>query len=127
MLGAPRGRDKDKSVGASDAGCLHQCWGVVGAAPAPGAFGDNVDPLGDGLIKLLPEGLAGLFVPAAAPPALLPIPVVPPVDVPAELPAAPAPAPPPAPPAANAQDPETARAVAKMIAVILFMVSFPSL
>lgn len=110
---------------------MGQCRGAAGAAPAPGAFGDSVDPLGDGLIKLLPEGLAALFLPAAALPALLPIPVVvpvPPVDVPAELPAAaPAPAPPPAPPpAANAQDPDTARAVPKTIAVI-FMVSFPSL
>ena len=111
---------------------IGQLRGALGTAPAPGAFGDNVDPLGDGLIKLLPEGLAALFLPAAALPALLPIPVVvpvPPVDVPAEPPvAAPAPAPPPAPPApppaANAQDPDTARAVAKMIAVT-FMVSFP--
>lgn len=119
---------------------IGQCRGALGTASASGAFGVNVDPLGDGLIKLLPEGLAALFLPAAALPALLPIPVVvpvPPVDVPAEPPvAAPAPAPPPAPPApppapppppppaANAQDPDTARAVAKMIAVT-FMVSFP--
>jgi hypothetical protein len=37
--------------------------------PEPGV-GASVDPLGDGLIRLLPDGFARLFAPAAAPPAL---------------------------------------------------------
>ena len=44
--------------------------------PAPGA-GVNVDPLGDGLIALFPDGFRALFAPAAALPApLLGMPVV---------------------------------------------------
>jgi hypothetical protein len=35
--------------------------------PTPGA---RVDPLGEGLIRLLPDGLTVLLAPAAAPPAL---------------------------------------------------------
>jgi len=38
----------------------------------------TVDPLGEGLMKLLPEGFRPLLAPAAAPPALLPNPVFPP-------------------------------------------------
>jgi hypothetical protein len=38
-------------------------------APDPGV-GDTVDPLGDGLIRLLPDGFRLLLAPAAAPPAL---------------------------------------------------------
>ena len=61
----------------------------------PGA-GCSVDPLGDGLMKLLPDGFSALFAPAAAPPALrfglLPgrvpdaLPVVPPIDDPVVVP-----------------------------------------
>jgi hypothetical protein len=39
------------------------------ATPEPGA-GCNVDPLGEGLMKLFPDGFRLLFAPAAAPPAV---------------------------------------------------------
>jgi hypothetical protein len=72
----------------------------------PGA-GCSVDPLGEGLMKLLPDGFSALFAPAAAPPAfifgLLPgrvpgaVPVVvPPMDDPVVTPLVPDPAVPPA-------------------------------
>jgi hypothetical protein len=59
--------------------------------PEPGPVGPSVEPLGDGLMKLLPEGFWVLFAPAAALPALLPrpllvaLPVVP-IDEPVVVP-----------------------------------------
>jgi hypothetical protein len=66
------------------------------ATPEPGV-GSNVDPLGEVLMKLLPDGFRVLFAPAAAPPALrfgllpdevpIPVPVVvPPTDDPVVVP-----------------------------------------
>jgi hypothetical protein len=43
--------------------------------PEPGA-GVNVDPLGEGLIKVFPDGFRALFAPAAALPAPVPMPLV---------------------------------------------------
>jgi hypothetical protein len=56
---------------------LEDAWLVIyRPAPAPGA-GLKVDPLGDGLIALFPDGFRALFAPAAALPApLLSVPVV---------------------------------------------------
>jgi hypothetical protein len=62
----------------------------------PGAFGVNVDPLGDVLMLLLPEGFMLLLAPAVTPPALpvvvelllAPVPVAAPVPAPAPAPAA---------------------------------------
>jgi tripartite-type tricarboxylate transporter receptor subunit TctC len=48
----------------------------------PGPFGDNVEPLGDGLIWVLPDGFIVLLRPAAALPASLLMPVPVPVVVP---------------------------------------------
>jgi hypothetical protein len=50
--------------------------------------GASVEPLGDGLIRLFPEGFSPLACPAAALPALLavPVPVVPPVAFPLVVP-----------------------------------------
>jgi hypothetical protein len=73
-----------------------------------GLVGPNVDPLGDGLIRLLPDGFAALLAPALAPPALkLPgavapdgavlCPVVVPLDIDPLGGAAPTPAVPPVP------------------------------
>ena len=39
--------------------------------PEPGAPGANVDPLGEGLMRLFPDGFAALLAPAAALPASL--------------------------------------------------------
>ena len=50
----------------------------------PPGGGVSVDPLGEGLIRLLPDGFKLLFAPAAALPALLFMPV--PVEVPGEAP-----------------------------------------
>jgi len=41
----------------------------------PGAAGVSVEPLGDGLSRLFPDGFVALFLPAAALPALLVMPV----------------------------------------------------
>jgi hypothetical protein len=41
----------------------------------PGAAGASVEPLGEGLSRLFPDGFAALFRPAAALPALLVMPV----------------------------------------------------
>jgi hypothetical protein len=69
-----------------------------------GLVGPNVDPLGDELIKLLPDGLRELLAPAVAPPAFMlpeapapaapvfplkPVVVPPVVDAPVDAPAAP--------------------------------------
>jgi hypothetical protein len=55
--------------------------------PEPGG-GASVDPLGDGLIRLFPDGFKPLFAPAAALPALpfRPVPVEVPDDVPLVVP-----------------------------------------
>jgi hypothetical protein len=49
--------------------------------PEPGA-GVNVDPLGEGLIKVFPDGFRALFAPAAALPAPVPMPLVESVELP---------------------------------------------
>jgi len=57
-------------------------------AGEPGPAGDSVEPLGEGLISVFPDGFSPLFRPAAALPALLVIPVsaVPPVALPVVVP-----------------------------------------
>jgi hypothetical protein len=54
----------------------------------PGAAGVNVEPLGEGLRSVFPDGFAPLFRPAAALPALLvtPVSAVPPVALPDVVP-----------------------------------------
>jgi hypothetical protein len=56
----------------------------------PGAAGVNVEPLGEGLRSVFPDGFAPLFRAAAALPALLVMPVsaVPPVALPVVVPPA---------------------------------------
>ena len=55
---------------------------------APGAAGVNVEPLGEGLRSVFPDGFSPLFRPAAALPALLvtPVSAVPPVALPVVVP-----------------------------------------
>ena len=50
-----------------------------------------VEPLGDGLIRVFPDGFSPLFCPAAALPALLvmPVPAAPPVALPVVVPPVP--------------------------------------
>jgi hypothetical protein len=87
----------------------------------PGAFGVNVDPLGDVLMLLLPDGFTLLLAPAVMPPALpVVVELLPPVPVAAPVPAPPAPAPA---PAAKARVLENASAVANTI-VVTFMDRF---
>ncbi|OCK55206.1 hypothetical protein LMTR3_10225 [Bradyrhizobium sp. LMTR 3] len=66
----------------------------------PGPVGDSVEPLGEGLMWVFPDGFTGLFRPAAALPASLLMPVVelPPVPLPAVVPLVEDPAAPPAAP-----------------------------
>jgi hypothetical protein len=54
----------------------------------PGAAGASVEPLGEGLISVVPDGFSPLFRPAAALPALLVMPVsaVPPTALPVVVP-----------------------------------------
>src|SRR5215207_9703674 len=54
----------------------------------PGAAGVNVEPLGEGLRSVFPDGFTPLFRPAAALPALLvtPVSAVPPVALPVVVP-----------------------------------------
>ena len=54
----------------------------------PGPAGAMVEPLGDGLIRVFPDGFSPLFCPAAALPALLvmPVPVAAPVALPDVVP-----------------------------------------
>jgi hypothetical protein len=54
----------------------------------PGAVGVNVEPLGEGLRSVFPDGFSPLFRPAAALPALLfmPVSAVPPVALPVVVP-----------------------------------------
>jgi hypothetical protein len=54
----------------------------------PGAAGVNVEPLGEGLRSVFPDGFSPLFWPAAALPALLfmPVPAPPPVALPVVVP-----------------------------------------
>jgi Rubrerythrin len=87
--------------------------------PIEGAFGDgdSVEPLGELLMKLLPDGLKKLFAPAAALPAVLPRPPIPVVipfmgDPPVVPPGA-------VEVCANALVPDNARAAASMIVVSL--------
>jgi hypothetical protein len=87
----------------------------------PGAFGVNVDPLGDVLMLLLPEGFMLLLAPAVTPPALPVVVELLPAPVPVAVPV-PAPAPAPA-PAAKAIVLESASAVANTI-VMTFMNRF---
>lgn len=56
----------------------------------PGPAGASVEPLGEGLISVFPDGFSPLFCPAAALPALLvmPAPAVPPVAFPVVVPPA---------------------------------------
>ena len=94
-------------------------------------FGETVDPLGDVLMLLLPEGFNVLVAPDWALPAVL-VPLIPVVALPPPAdpladpaPAAPAPAAPPAPPPpppawAKANVLDSANAVAKMV-VLIFM------
>lgn len=58
--------------------------GVRSNVYRPPGGGVSVDPLGEGLIRLLPDGFKPLFAPAAALPALVFMPV--PVEVPGEAP-----------------------------------------
>lgn len=88
--------------------------------------GNNVDPLGEVLIEVLPEGLKKLFAPAAALPARLLVPLRPSVVLlvdkgtvvllVAEAKAGALAAAEPAPVCATAQLPDATRAVARMIA-----------
>jgi hypothetical protein len=86
----------------------------------PGDFGVNVDPLGEVLMLLLPEGFMLLLAPAVMPPALPVVVELPPAPVPV---AAPVPAPPAPAPAAKAIVLESASAVANTI-VVTFMDRF---
>ena len=54
----------------------------------PGLAGAMVEPLGDGLIRVFPDGFSPLFCPATALPALLvmPVPVAAPVALPDVIP-----------------------------------------
>jgi hypothetical protein len=54
----------------------------------PGLAGAMVEPLGDGLMRVFPDGFNPLFCPAAALPALLvmPVPAAPPVALPDVVP-----------------------------------------
>lgn len=53
----------------------------------PGA-GVSVEPLGEGLISMFPDGFSPLFAPAAALPALLDMPVLAPIALPDVVPVA---------------------------------------
>ncbi len=120
------GREQNPA-GAETAGALQRSLGCPAYRPAPpGVAGAKVEPLGEGFIRLFPEGLRVLLAPAAALPALalvLPFtaePVVTPlVD---ELPAAVPAVPPAAPPWANAKLLESASAEANAI-VVSFMIT----
>ncbi|KRR26672.1 hypothetical protein CQ13_23025 [Bradyrhizobium retamae] len=91
-LGQPIVRSCDKKAPPSGAFCYRP---VV----EPGPVGDRVEPLGEGLMWVFPDGFAGLFRPAAALPASLLMPVVelPPVPLPAVVPLVEDPAAPPVP------------------------------